>query len=156
MPVQNVKNLLVKNNLEELLLYSETVSDTVENAAELLGCEPKQIAKTMSFMIDDEPIVIVASGDAKIDNPKYKAVFNTKAKMIPYGEVEKLTGHLPGGLCPFALIENVKVYLDVSLKRFEIVFTGGGDEHHTVKVNIAQLEKLSNYVDWIDVCKNWE
>lgn len=155
MSVESVRKLFKKDNLENLVLYSKIVSDTVENAAKLLGCEPSQIAKTMSFIVHDKPIVIVASGDAKIDNVKYKSIFNTKAKMIPFNEVEELTGHLPGGICPFALKENVSVYLDISLKRFDIVFTGGGDEHNTVKVNIEQLEKYSNYVKWVDVCKNW-
>lgn len=155
MSVKSVKDLFSKDNLEELVLYSEEVSDTVANAAMLLGCEEKQIAKTMSFLVDENPIVIVASGDSKIDNSKYKSYFNNKAKMIPFDQVEELTGHIPGGICPFALREGVKVYLDVSLNRFEIVYTGGGDEHNTVKVNIEQLQKYSNYIEWIDVCKGW-
>lgn len=155
MSVQSVRELFRKNNLEDLVLYSGEVSDTVENAAILLKCEPAQIAKTMSFIVDDMPIAIVTSGDAKIDNSKYKSIFNNKAKMIPFEEVENLTGHIPGGICPFALNENVKVYLDISLKRFDIVYTGGGDEHNTVKVSIEQLENYSNYIGWVDVCKNW-
>ena len=155
MSVESVRELFKKENLENLVLYSEEISDTVENAAKLLGCKEEQIAKTMSFIVNDEPIAVVASGDAKIDNQKYKGYFNNKAIMIPYQEVEKLTGHMPGGICPFALKENVKVYLDISLKRFDIVYTGGGDEHNTVKVNIEQLEKYSNYIEWVDVCKNW-
>ena len=153
MSVQSVRELFTKNNLESLVLYNEKISDTVENAAMLLGCEPKQIAKTISFIINDKPVIIVTSGDVKIDNAKYKNFFNSKAKMIPYEEVEKFTGHIPGGICPFGLKEDVKVYLDISLKRFNIVYTGGGDEHNTVKVTIEQLEKYSNYIEWIDVCK---
>lgn len=153
MSVQSVRELFTKNNLESLVLYNEKISDTVENAAMLLGCEPKQIAKTISFIINDKPVIIVTSGDVKIDNAKYKNFFNSKAKMIPYEEVEKFTGHIPGGICPFGLKEDVKVYLDISLKRFDIVYTGGGDEHNTVKVTIEQLEKYSNYIEWIDVCK---
>ena len=155
MSVESVRELFRKNNLEELVLYSEVISDTVENAANMLGCEPKQIAKTMSFILEDKPIVIVSSGEAKIDNSKYKTYFNNKAKMIPFEQVEELTGHIPGGISPFALKENVKVYLDISLKRFDIVYAGAGDEHNTVKVTIEQLEKFSNYIEWIDVCKNW-
>lgn len=154
MSVASVRELFRKNNLENLVLYSEDISDTVENAANLLGCEPKQIAKTMSFLVGDDPIVIVTSGDVKIDNSKYKNLFNTKAKMIPFVEVEKLTGHIPGGICPFALKKNVKVYLDISLKQFDVVYTGGGDDHNTVKVTIEQLERYSNYIEWIDVGKN--
>lgn len=155
MSVQGVRDLFKNNNLENLILYSEIISDTVENAAAMLGCEPKQIAKTMSFIVGDKYIVIVSAGDAKIDNSKYKKKFNVKAKLIPYDDVEKITGHKPGGICPFALNENIKVYLDISLKRFDIVYAGGGDEHNTVKVTIDQLEKFSNYCEWIDVCKNW-
>lgn len=153
MSVESVRKLFEKANLKDLVLYSEVISDTVENAADLLGCEPSQIAKTMCFMVNETPVLIVSSGDVKVDNSKYKAFFGTKAKMIPYEDVEKYTGHLPGGICPFALKEGVKVYLDESLKRFNIVYTGGGDEHNTVKVTIKQLEEMSNYIKWIDVCK---
>jgi prolyl-tRNA editing enzyme YbaK/EbsC (Cys-tRNA(Pro) deacylase) len=155
MSVQSVRKLFSDAGLGELVLYSKVVSDTVENAAAMIGCEPCQIAKTMSFLLGDVAIVIVASGDAKIDNGKYKAEFGAKAKMIPYGEAEHYTGHLPGGICPFALKENVAAFLDESLKRFDVVYTGGGDEHNTVKVTIPQLEQYSNYQKWIDVCKNW-
>lgn len=156
MSVESVRELFKKDGLGDLVLHSDVISDTVENAASLLGCEPKQIAKTMSFVIGDETVLIVTSGDAKIDNSKYKAKFNSKAKMVSSEEVERLTGHLPGGICPFGLKENVKVYLDESLKRFDIVYTGGGDSYNTVKVNLEQLEKYSNYIEWIDVCKNWQ
>lgn len=155
MSVESVRELFKKDQLEDLVFYSEKISDTVENAARLLGCREEQIAKTMLFTVDNNPVVIVASGDAKIDNQKYKSYFNSKAIMIPYQEVEEVTGHIPGGICPFGLKDNVKVYLDRSLKRFDIVYTGGGDEHNTVKVNIEQLEKYSRYIEWVDVCKNW-
>ena len=155
MSVESVRKLFSDAGLGDLVLYSEVISDTVENAAAMIGCEPRQIAKTMSFLLGDAAIVIVASGDAKIDNGKYKAEFGTKARMIPYAEVEGYTGHLPGGICPFALKENVAVFLDESLKRFDVVYTGGGDEHNTVKVTLPLLEQYSNYKKWIDVCKNW-
>lgn len=154
MSVESVQTLFAQANLKEAVLFSETVSDTVEHAAELLGCEPCQIAKTMAFLADDRALIIVASGDSKIDNGKFKAAFNTKAKMIPFGEVEAYTGHLPGGVCPFALKEPVPVWLDESLKRFDVVYTGGGDEHHTVRVTLPQLEALSRASGWIDVCKS--
>ena len=140
MSVQSVRKLFCDAGLGDLVLYSEVISDTVENAAAMIGCEPRQIAKTMSFLLGDAAIVIVASGDAKIDNGKYKAEFGTKARMIPYAEVEGYTGHLPGGICPFALKENVAVFLDESLKRFDVVYTGGGDEHNTVKVTLPLLD----------------
>lgn len=155
MSVESVKTLFENEGMGERVHFNEIISDTVENAAEMIGCQPAQIAKTMSLIGDEEPIVIVASGDAKIDNAKYKGVFSSKAKMIPFARVEDVTGHSPGGVCPFACKSEVKVYLDESLKRFEIVYTGGGDEHHTVEVNISLLEKLSGYESWIDVCKGW-
>lgn len=155
MSAQNVKDFFKSKNLEHLVLYNEIKSDTVENAATMLGCQPAQIGKTMSFLVDEKPIVIVSGGDAKIDNLKYRKLFGKKAKMIPFEEAEKITGHIPGGICPFALKEGIDVYLDISLKRFEIIYTGGGDEHNIVKVNINQLEEYSNYIKWIDVCKNW-
>lgn len=156
MSTESVKAFFESKNLASLILTSDTISDTVEHAAELIGCEPCRIAKTMSFLVGGDPVVIVASGDSKIDNAKFKACFHTKAKMIPSGEVEGYTGHLPGGVCPFALKETVKVYLDVSVQRFDVVYTGGGDEHHTVKVTLPQLESLSGSLGWIDVCKSRE
>ncbi len=153
MSVDSVKQLFEKESIGECVRYSAVVSDTVENAAKMIGCKPAQIAKTMSFIVDGAPILIVSSGDVKIDNVKYKSVFGTKAKMIPFDEVEEMTGHLPGGICPFACKDGVRVYLDNSLKRFDVVYTGGGDEHNTVEVTIPILEKMSYYEAWIDVCK---
>lgn len=153
MSVESVRNLFKSNGLEHLVRYSEVTSETVETAAAMIGCQPAQIAKTMSFIVDDKPIVIVSTGDTKTDNAKFKETFHTKAKMIPFDMVEEMTGHIPGGICPFACKPDVKVYLDESLKRFEVVYTGGGDEHNTVEVTIPILEKYSNYVSWVDVCK---
>ena len=155
MSVQSVRKIFEEAGLSDSLLYSDVVSDTVESSAELIGCEPKQIAKTMLFIIDEKPIAIVTSGDAKIDNKKYNNQFRTKAKMIHFDEVEKYSGHIPGGVSPFGMKDGVDLYLDISLKRFDIVYAGGGDEHNTVKCSINQLEKYSNYISWIDVCKNW-
>lgn len=156
MSVESVRNFFKEKGLEDLLLYSEITADTVEHAAKLWGCEPRQIAKTMSFLVGEEPIVIVSSGEARIDNSKYKAKFHTKARMIPFDLVEQYTGHIPGGVSPFALKPLVKVYLDVSLKRFDIVYAGAGDEHNTVKVTIPELEEFSAAESWVDVCNNWE
>ena len=153
MSVESVREFFDRNGLSQALLFSETTSDTVEHAAELLGCEPCQIAKTMSFLVGDGAVIIVTAGDRKIDNAGYKAQFGTKAKMIPFDAVEQYTGHLPGGVCPFALKEGVPVYLDESLKRFDVVYTGAGDEHHTARVTLPQLEQLSFAVGWINVCK---
>lgn len=155
MSVQSVRALFEQAGLGHLVRYNEVVSDTVANAAAMLHCKEAQIAKTMSFLVGEEPIVIVSSGDAKIDNARYKAVFATKAKMIPYEQVENYTGHIPGGICPFACKEGVKVYLDESLKRFDVAYTGGGDEHNIVEVTIPILERFTGYVEWLDVCKGW-
>ena len=114
----------------------------------------EEIAKTLSFIVDDKPILIVTSGDQKIDNPKYKAEFHTKAKMIPFDDVEKLTGHMVGGVCPFGVNDSVDVYLDVSLKRFDIVYPACGTPNSAAKLNIEELEKASSFKKWIDVCKN--
>ena len=131
-------------------------SATVELAAAALGCEPQRIAKTLSFSIDGKAVLIVAAGDAKIDNPKYKAKFGKKAKMLSPDEVEALVGHAVGGVCPFAVKEGVDVYLDVSLKRFETVFPACGSSNSAIELTIAQLEEYSGYVEWVDVCKGYE
>ena len=128
-------------------------SATVEAAAIAVGCEPARIAKTMSFLVGDEAILIVAAGDVKIDNKKYKEFFHQKAKMIPFDEVEKYVGHAPGGVCPFVIPEGVKVYLDVSLKRFEIVYPAAGTGSSAVELSVDELAKYSKMQEWIDVCK---
>lgn len=131
-------------------------SATVEEAAEAIGCEGKQIAKTMSFLLDSGPILIVTAGDAKINNPKFKAQFHQKAKMIPPELVEELIGHAPGGVCPFAIKSEVTIYLDISLKRFEIVYPAAGNSHSAVELSVTELEEYSGMTGWVDVCKGWE
>lgn len=130
-------------------------SATVELAAQALGCEPCRIAKTLSFLVEDKPILIVAAGDAKIDNPKYKAQFGTKAKMLTPAEAEDLVGHAVGGVCPFAVKEGVRVYLDESLKRFETVFPACGSSNSAIELTIPELERHSGFTTWVDVCKDW-
>ena len=125
----------------------------MELAAQAAGCEPERIAKTLSFHVDDKVVLIVAAGDAKIDNPKYKAQFATKAKMLAFEEAEDLIGHAVGGVCPFAVNEGVEVYLDVSLKRFETVFPACGSSNSAIELNMEELEKYSGSLAWIDVCK---
>ena len=154
MSLEKAKEYLKKFNLESNIMEFDTSSATVEEAAKSLNCEEKEIAKTLSFLINDEAILIVVAGDKKIDNGKYKAEFNTKAKMIPYDEVENFTGHKPGGVCPFGANENVKVYLDESLKRFDEIYPACGSSNSAVKLTIEELEKASNYEKWIDVCKD--
>jgi prolyl-tRNA editing enzyme YbaK/EbsC (Cys-tRNA(Pro) deacylase) len=128
-------------------------SATVELAALALGCEPCRIAKTLSFMVDGKPILIVAAGDTKIDNHKYKVRFGTKAKMLTPDEAEDLVGHAVGGVCPFAVKEDVTVYLDESLKRFETVFPACGSSNSAIELTIEELEKYSGFIAWVDVCK---
>lgn len=130
-------------------------SATVEEAAHAIGCKPVQIAKTMSFLVDDSPILIVMAGDAKTDNKKYKETFHQKAKMIPADRVEAMTGHVPGGVCPFVVKPDVTVYLDRSLKRMERVYPAAGSGHSAVDLSLEELERYSDYSDWVDVCKGW-
>lgn len=144
------------HGIEDRVLEFDVSSETVELAAIAVGVEGKRIAKTMSFLIGEQPILIVAAGDAKIANAKYKAQFHIKAKMIPAGLVEELIGHDIGGVCPFGINDNVEVYLDESLKRFETVFPAAGSGNSAIELTIEELEKYSNYKEWIDVCKDWE
>jgi len=130
-------------------------SATVKLAAQALNCEPCRIAKTLSFMVDGHAVLIVTAGDAKIDNPKYKAQFGTKAKMLTPDEAEALIGHAVGGVCPFGINEGVTVYLDNSLKRFETVFPACGSSNSAIELSIEELKKYSGYASWIDVCKGW-
>lgn len=124
-------------------------------AAQALGCEPERIAKTLSFLVNDGAILIVAAGDAKIDNAKYKAMFETKAKMLAKEEVNERIGHDIGGVCPFGINEGVAVYLDESLKRFATVFPACGSSNSAIELTIQELEAYTPYQQWIDVCKGW-
>ena len=129
-------------------------SATVELAAQALGCAPERIAKTLSFRTNDGVILIVAAGDTKIDNPKYKARFGCKARMLAFEEVEPEIGHAVGGVCPFALPADVKTYLDVSLRRFETVFPAAGSSNSAIEMTCEELERYSsNFSGWVDVCK---
>ncbi|MCI6019402.1 MAG: YbaK/EbsC family protein [Clostridiales bacterium] len=153
MSVTKVKAYFKQFDMEDKVLEFDVSSATVELAAKAVGCEPERIAKTLSFKVDDQPILIVAAGDVKIDNPKYKAVFHTKAKMLAFDEVEPLIGHGVGGVCPFAVNEGVTVYLDESLKRFDTVFPACGSSNSAIEMSMEDLEKYSGYKAWIDVCK---
>jgi prolyl-tRNA editing enzyme YbaK/EbsC (Cys-tRNA(Pro) deacylase) len=128
-------------------------SATVDLAAEAVGVEPDQIAKTLSFLVKDVPVLVLASGKARIDNHKFKEEFKTKAKMIHSDQVEALVGHAPGGVCPFGVKEGVQVYLDNSLKKHEVVYPAAGTGNSAVKLTVPELEKCSGYLKWIDVCK---
>lgn len=153
MAIEKVRAYFKEYGMEEKILEFEVSSATVELAAKAVGCEPERIAKTLSFLVQEQPILIVAAGDAKIDNPKYKAMFHTKAKMIPAADVENLIGHAVGGVCPFGINEQVIVYLDESLKRFETVFPACGSSNSAIELTIPELEKYSNFKEWVDVCK---
>ena len=153
MAIEQVKEYFKKYNMEDRIIELPTSSATVKEAAESLGTEEALIAKTLSFIVEDKPILIVAAGDAKIDNANYKGYFHTKAKMIPFEDVNNLIGHNPGGVCPFAIKEDVTVYLDESLKRFEHIYPACGSSNSAIKLTIEELEKYSNYTTWVDVCK---
>lgn len=154
MSYERVKVYFESAGMGNRVMKFERSSATVEEAAKAVGCEPKKIAKTMSFLQGDKPVLIVTAGDVKIDNKKYKAVFHQKAKMIPGDSVEGYIGHAPGGVCPFAILPGVPVYLDVSLKRFEKVYPAGGSGHSAVELSVEELEKYSNSAGWVDVCKD--
>ena len=153
MSIEKVRAYFKEQGIEARVREFEVSSATVELAAAALSCEPCRIAKTLSFMVDGAPILIVAAGDAKVDNPRYKAQFSTKAKMLTPDEAVSLIGHAVGGVCPFAVNENVEVYLDESLKRFETVFPACGSSNSAIELTIQELEWLSGYSKWIDVCK---
>lgn len=155
-------------SIEKVRAYFETLgiasriqefdvsSATVELAALAVGVEGKRIAKTLSFLVGDSCILIVAAGDARIDNSKYKAQFHIKAKMLPHDAVPEYIGHAVGGVCPFAVKEGVAVYLDESLKRFDTVFPACGSSNSAIELTIPELEKYSGFTGWVDVCKDWQ
>ena len=147
------KEYLKKFNLEDRIMEFDVSSATVREAAIALGCTEGEIAKTLSFIVNEKPILIVIAGDAKIDNSKYKKEFSVKAKMIPFDDVERLIGHSVGGVCPFGINENVDVYLDESLKQYDIIYPACGSSNSAVKLTVNELETASNYLKWIDVCK---
>ncbi|MBR3339474.1 MAG: YbaK/EbsC family protein [Lachnospiraceae bacterium] len=153
MSVELVKKYFENTELDGKVLEFPTSSATVELAAVAVGTEPDRIAKTLAFLLGEEAIVIVVSGLSRIDNKKFKAQFHTKAKMIPFAAVEEYLGHPPGGVCPFALKEGVKVYLDVSLRAHEAVFPAAGSENSAIETTIDQLERFTSYKEWVDVCK---
>ena len=155
MSIEKVKEYFKNYNIDNRIQELNESSATVELAAKALGCEPKRIAKTLSFKVDEQPILIVVAGDTKIDNAKYKSYFNKKAKMLTYEEVLELIGHPVGGVCPFAINEGVTVYLDESLKRFKTVYPACGSSNSAIELNIQELEKYSNFYKWVDVCKEW-
>ena len=153
MAIEKARAYLKKWGMDEHIIEFDVSSATVELAAAALGCAPERIAKTLSFYCGDGAILVVAAGDAKIDNHKFKEQFGTKAKMLSYDDVEPMTGHAVGGVCPFGIKEGIPVYLDESLKRFETVFPAAGSDNSAIELTIPQLEEYSGYTAWVDVCK---
>lgn len=153
MSIEKVREYFGQFGIESRILEFQESSATVELAAQALGCEGCRIAKTMSFIVSEKPILILCAGDTKVDNAKYKAYFGEKARMIQFDQVESIIGHAPGGVCPFAVNEGVTVYLDESLKRFETVFPACGSSNSAIELTIPDLEKYSGYKAWIDVTK---
>ena len=153
MSLERAKAYLAEKGYADHVIELEDSSATVQLAAQALGVEPGMIAKTMSFLIGEEAILILTEGTARVDNRKYKDTFHMKAKMIPFEEVENWIGHAPGGVCPFGIKEGVKVYLDESLKQFDTVYPAAGNDHSAVKLTIAELEEVAGAVGWVDVCK---
>lgn len=156
MAIEKVREYFRQYCMENRIQEFDVSSATVELAAKALHCEPCRIAKTLSFMVDRRPLLIVVADDAKIDNPKYKAQFGTKAKLLSPEEAETLVGHAVGGVCPFAVKNTVSVYLDKSLKRFETVFPACGSSNSAIELTIEELARYSLFTAWIDVCKGWD
>ena len=156
MSIEKVKAYFASKGMLDRVMELEVSSATVDLAAQALGVDGSRIAKSLSFSVDGKPVLVVAAGDARIDNPKFKAFFHTKAKMLSHEEAARLIGHAVGGVCPFAVNEGVAVYLDESLKRFQTVFPACGSGNSAIELTIAELEEHSGSLQWVDVCKNWE
>ncbi len=156
MSIERARKYLAEKGYAGRIIETEQSSATVGEAAEALGVEPGRIAKTLSFLTPDGPILILAEGTARIDNRKFKDTFQTKAKMIPGDQVEELIGHAPGGVCPFGVNDGVTVYLDESLKKYDLVYPAAGNAKSAVRLFIDELECCIHPEDWVDVCKDPE
>ena len=156
MAIDKVKEYFRQYGREKDILEFEASSATVELAAKAANVIPARIAKTISLKLEDGCILVVTAGDARIDNAKYRAEFKTKAKMLPHDEVEVLIGHEVGGVCPFAINDNVAVYLDISLKRFDTVFPAAGNGNSAIELTCQELYEYARASAWVDVCKEWE
>lgn len=155
MAIEKVKAYFAAQGMAERILEFDVSSATVELAAQALGCEPAHIAKTLGFADGEGCLLVVAAGDAKVDNRRFRDEFGMKAKMLPPADAERLIGHAVGGVCPFAVNPGVPVYLDESLKRFEIVYPAAGSSNSAVRLTLPELEQLSLAAKWVDVCKGW-
>jgi len=155
MSIERVRTYFQQYGMQEQILEFPVSSATVALAAQALNCEPCRIAKTLSFLVADKPILVVTAGDARIDNAKYRAQFGAKAKMLTPEQAQEMIGHAVGGVCPFAVNDGVAVYLDVSMKRFETVFPACGSSNSAIELNMEQMTRYSRAVAWVDVCKDW-
>ena len=156
MPLEQVQIYFEQAGLGERVKVLDQSSATVELAAQALGVIPARIAKTLSFLVEDGCVLVVAAGDTKVDNSKFKAFFHTKAKMLTPQQVSEMTGHAVGGVCPFANPQGVKTYLDISLKRFDTVFPAAGSSNSAIQLTCQELEAYSHCNGWVDVCKGWQ
>lgn len=156
MSIERVRAYFRTLGRENGILEFPTSSATVELAAQAAGVIPARIAKSLSFLVDDQCVIVVCAGDAKVDNSKFKAQFHCKAKMLSHDQVSELTGHAVGGVCPFALNPGVSVYLDCSLRRFDTVFPAAGSSNSAIELTCEELEQYSGSLGWVDVCKGWQ
>lgn len=155
MAIEKVREYFASVGMEDRVLEFEHSSATVELAAEQVGCEPARIAKTLSFIAAEGCILVVAAGDARVDNKRFREEFGIKPKMLAFEQVEELTGHAVGGVCPFAVAEGAAVYLDKSLQRFDVVYPAAGSSNSAVRLTLAELEQHTGFVRWVDACKSW-
>lgn len=155
MSVESARAHLAQFGKDNAILFFQESSATVELAAHALHTQPVRIAKTLSFLTEDGPILIVCAGDARIDNRRYKDLFHQKAKMLTPQQVEEYTTHPVGGVCPFGVPEDVKIYLDESLKRFDIVYPACGSSNSAIPLTCEELAQYSACQGWVDVCKDW-
>lgn len=153
MAIERVREYFAREGIADRIMEFDTSSATVELAAKAVGCEPARIAKTLSFHVGDRVVLVVAAGDARIDNPKFKAQFHTKAKMLSAAEAEPLIGHAVGGVCPFAVNDGCDVYLDESLRRFDAVYPACGSANSAIRLTLDELERYAHPLAWVDVCK---
>lgn len=156
MSIEKVRAYFRSAGMEDRIQEFPVSSATVELAAQALGCEPCRIVKTLSFDVSGTPILIAIAGDAKVDNAKYKSRFGVKAKMLSHDDAPVRIGHAVGGVCPFAVNDGVEVYLDVSIKRFPLVYPAAGSSNSAVGLTVEELEALSRPNGWVDVCKGWQ
>ena len=153
MSFEKAVTFLREKGMEDRVIVPEASSATVELAAQAIGVTLGEIAKTLSFITKEGPVLVIAEGTARVDNRKYKDTFHTKAKMIPGDQVEELIGHAPGGVCPFGIKEGVPVYMDESLRKYALVYPAAGDDHSAVRLTVEELEQVSGSIGWVDVCK---